>query len=170
MYKKSTIILTAAVCGILLTGCTKTQQEPVQISEEPVGKLPEETPMMTEDKMINEEMPADVVINSAIQYTDISVEEAKNLINKNPELIILDVSPKYAEGHLPDAINYYVGDGSLDNAIPTLDPESMYLVYCHNDVASTLGAQKLIDAGFEYVYRLEGNYGAWVDAGYPIEK
>jgi 3-mercaptopyruvate sulfurtransferase SseA len=31
------------------------------------------------------------------------------------------------------------------------------------------GAQKLIDAGFKTVYRLEGNYGAWKAAGYPIE-
>jgi len=43
-------------------------------------------------------------------------------------------------------------------------------VYCHGDGPSIAGAQKLIDAGFKYVYRLEGNYGAWVDAGYEIEK
>jgi rhodanese-related sulfurtransferase len=32
------------------------------------------------------------------------------------------------------------------------------------------GAQKLVDAGFTKVYWLAGNYEAWVDAGYPIEK
>jgi rhodanese-related sulfurtransferase len=30
--------------------------------------------------------------------------------------------------------------------------------------------RKLVDAGFIKVYRLEGEFGAWVDAGYPIEK
>jgi rhodanese-related sulfurtransferase len=25
------------------------------------------------------------------------------------------------------------------------------------------------DAGFKNVYRLEGNFGAWEDAGYPVE-
>jgi rhodanese-related sulfurtransferase len=45
----------------------------------------------------------------------------------------------------------------------------MYLVYCHVDSVAIQGAQKLVDAGFIHVYRLEGNYAAWVDAGYPVE-
>jgi rhodanese-related sulfurtransferase len=102
-------------------------------------------------------------------YIDVTAEEAKNLIDTKQDLIIIDVSPKYDNGHLPGAINYYVGDGSLDNAIPTLDKEKEYLVYCHVDSASISGAQKLIDAGFQTVYRLKGNYQAWIDAGYPIE-
>jgi adenylyltransferase/sulfurtransferase len=103
-------------------------------------------------------------------YTDISPAEAKNLIEENPDLIIIDVSPNYDQGHLPGSVNYYVGDGSLDRAIPTLDKNRPYLVYCHVDSAAILGAQKLVDAGFPNVYRLEGNYSGWVDAGYPIEQ
>lgn len=103
-------------------------------------------------------------------YIDVAPEEAKELIDENPGLIIIDVSPAYDDGHLPGAINYYAGDGSLDKAIPSLDKEATYLVYCHVDSVSILGAQKLIDAGFTKVYRLKGNYRAWVDAGYEIEK
>ena len=102
-------------------------------------------------------------------YMDVSPAEARALIDNNPDLIIIDVSPRYDQGHLPGSVNYYVGDGSLDNAIPSLDPEAKYLVYCHFDSASIAGAKKLIDAGFKNVYRLEGNYKAWVDAGYEIE-
>jgi adenylyltransferase/sulfurtransferase len=103
-------------------------------------------------------------------YMDIGPEQAKELIDNNPELIIIDVSPFYDNGHLPGAVNYYVGDGSLDNAIPSLDKNGKYLVYCHVDSAAILGAQKLVDAGFITVYRLDGNYKAWVDAGYPVEE
>ena len=103
-------------------------------------------------------------------YTDISVQEARTLLEENPDIIIIDVSPNYDEGHLPGAINYYVGDGSLDEAIPTLDKESTYLVYCHFESASRAGAQKLTDAGFGNVYRLRGDYPAWVNAGYEIEQ
>lgn len=102
-------------------------------------------------------------------YVDVTAEEAKELIDTKPDLIIIDVSPNYDNGHIPGAINYYIGDGSLDNAIPSLDKNKEYLVYCHVDSASIGGAQKLVDAGFTMVYRLEGNYQAWVDAGYPIE-
>ena len=63
-----------------------------------------------------------------------------------------------------------MGDGILDSAIPNLDPEAEYLIYCHIESASRAGAQKLIDAGFKHVYRLDGDYAAWVDAGYEIEK
>ncbi len=102
-------------------------------------------------------------------YMDVTAQEAKDLIDSTPELIIIDVSPNYNAGHIPGAVNYYIGDGSLDAAIPTLDKNKPYLVYCHVDSASISGANKLIDAGFDPVYRLEGNYQAWVDAGYPIE-
>ena len=102
-------------------------------------------------------------------YMDVSPAEAKNLIETRPGLIVIDVSPHYDQGHLPRAVHYYIGDGSLDAAIPTLDPEGEYLIYCHIDSVAIAGAQKLIDAGFKTVYRLEGNYRAWEAAGYPIE-
>lgn len=102
-------------------------------------------------------------------YIDIKPEAAYELITDNPEVIVIDVSPNYDDGHLPGAVNYYVGDGSLDEAIPSLDKSGTYLVYCHVDSASIAGAQKLVDAGFSDVYRLDGNYSAWVDAGLPIE-
>jgi len=104
-----------------------------------------------------------------VSYMDVTAAEAKDLIDNTPDLVIIDVSPLWANGHIPGAVNYPVGDGSLDTAIPMLDSEGKYLVYCHGDAPSILGAQKLIDAGFETVYRLDGNYAAWVDAGYDVE-
>jgi rhodanese-related sulfurtransferase len=103
-------------------------------------------------------------------YIDVTPAEAQDLIAQDPDIIIIDVSPAYAQGHLPGAVSYYLGDGSLDAAIPMLDKNATYLVYCHIDSVAIQGAQKLVDAGFQNVYRLEGNYQAWVDAGYPIEK
>jgi rhodanese-related sulfurtransferase len=103
-------------------------------------------------------------------FVDLTPEQAKRLIDTTPNLVIVDVSPAYADGHLPGAVNYYIGDGSLEVAIPTLDKSVPYLVYCHVDSAAIAGAKALVDAGFPTVYRLEGNYSAWVDAGYPVEK
>ena len=102
-------------------------------------------------------------------YIDVSPEKAKELIETYPDLIIIDVSPNYERGHLPGALNYYLGNGSLDNALLTLQKNGKYLVYCHSDSASIQAAQQMIDAGFKTVYRLEGNYRAWVNAGYDVE-
>jgi len=111
----------------------------------------------------------DVDMETENTYMDVSPQEAKTLIEDTENLVIIDVSNRYAQGHMPGAINYYVGDGSLDEAIPTLDKDVPYLVYCHVESVAIVGAQKLIDAGFSQVYRLDGNYSAWVDAGYDIE-
>ena len=107
--------------------------------------------------------------NSTNGYKDVTAAQAKEMIDTKPDLVVIDVSSEYENGHIPGAINYPLGNGSLDKAIPALDKNKEYLVYCHFDSAAISGAQKLVDAGFTKVYRLEGNYQAWVDAGYPVE-
>ena len=109
-------------------------------------------------------------VSMLMPYEDVTTQEALKLMLETTDLVTIDVSPAYAMGHLPKAVNYPVGDGSLDKAIPMLHVTKTYLVYCHADGPSISGSQKLVDAGFMKVYRLVGNYKAWVDAGYPIEK
>jgi rhodanese-related sulfurtransferase len=101
-------------------------------------------------------------------YVDVTPMQAKELMETREDLVVLDVSPKYAEGHLPNSINIYIGE--LEKRIGELDKGKPYLVYCHVDSVSQQGAQMLVDNGFMEVYRLEGNYAAWVDAGYAVEK
>ena len=102
-------------------------------------------------------------------YADISASESKDLIDNNPDLIIIDVSGSWEEGHIPGAVNFPWSDGSFEAAAANWNKEAMYLIYCHGDAPAIAAAQHLIDEGFDNVYRLEGNYGAWVDAGYDIE-
>ena len=104
-------------------------------------------------------------------YMDIKPPEAyERWQNEEFDLIIdvvgLDI---YSLGHLPGAVNYVWADGTLRSKISELDPDLNYLVYCHTDPPSTDSAQALVDAGFENIFRLEGNFKAWKDAGYPIE-
>lgn len=104
-------------------------------------------------------------------YIDIKPAEAfERLQNDEFDLIIdvvgLDI---YSLGHLPGAENYIWADGTLNSKISELDPSLTYLVYCHTDPPSTASAQALVDAGFKNIYRLEGNFAAWKNAGYPIE-
>ena len=162
------IAVTIALSLFSIVSCSPSSTAVTQMAKETV-----EEKEMTEEEMIEDESIAEETMAEEEEmtgYMDVTPEEAKKLIDESPDLIIIDVSPKYDEGHIPGAINYYIGDGSLDKAIPTLDSEAEYLVYCHVDSASIGGAQALIDAGFENVYRLAGNYAAWVDAGYPVEK
>lgn len=101
-------------------------------------------------------------------YSDVTAQEARSLKHASEgKLVIIDVSSRFDEGHLPMAINIPLD--SLDAKIPTLDKSRPYLVYCHADEASIAGATILVNAGFSPVYRLKGNYQSWVSAGYPAE-
>lgn len=122
---------------------------------------------LAQDMNKDDSMPM-VGMKTDAGYIDVTPAEALQLIQANPDLVIIDVSPLYDESHLPGALHYYVGDGTLDNAIPMLDKTKTYLVYCHTDEASMLGAGKLVAAGFDPVYRLQGNFGGWVEAGFPV--
>ena len=165
MKKKILLVSSVFLFALVLAGCGQKSTSVPENQPETMASPKTETEKTTQaDKTMRN------VEEMAVGYMDISPAEAKKMIDENPNLIVIDVSPNYAKGHLPRAINYYVGDGSLDKAISGLDKNAEYLVYCHVDSASILGSQKLIDAGFKNVYRLEGNYQAWLDAGYPIEK
>jgi len=101
-------------------------------------------------------------------YTDVTAKEAKAMMETDPRLVIVDVSPIYEQGHVPGSIS--VPLSNIDNQIEMLDKSGHYLIYCHSDAASIQGTETFMNAGFNPVYRLQGNYQAWVDAGYPVEK
>ena len=66
---------------------------------------------------------------------------------------IFDVSPMFSTSHIPSATNAKASAGGTDLS----------------DSPAMAGAQLMEDAGFKKVFRLEGNFGAWVDAGYDVE-
>ena len=128
------ILLLAAL--VLCTGCTQTSAPPA------AGPVPATETMV----------PAPVTsLPAAAGYTDLTPAQAKDLIAMEKNLVIIDVSPYYDNGHLPGAISIPLA--MLDAKIPTLDKTKTYLVYCHGDEPSIAGARKLADAGFTKVYR-----------------
>ncbi len=106
-----------------------------------------------------------------VSFVDIAASEVKSKIDAGDFEAIYDVSPLFSEGHLPGATNANgnAGGTDLSELIESMDKTKQYLVYCHGDAPAMSGAQLMENAGFKNVYRLEGNFGAWVDAGYEVE-
>jgi len=102
------------------------------------------------------------------KFIEINAKQAKEMIDKAVNLQILDVSPNWKQGHIPGAINIETND--LMQNLNKLDIKKATLVYCHGDAPSIFAATLLVENGFKPVFRLLGNYKAWVDEGYPIEK
>ena len=107
-----------------------------------------------------------------VSFVDIAAATVKSKIDAGDFKAIFDVSPAFTQGHLPGATNANASAGgtALSDLIDGMDKTKSYLVYCHGDAPAMAGAQLMEDAGFENVYRLEGNYGAWVDAGFDVEQ
>ena len=98
----------------------------------------------------------------ATGYSDISPSEAMAMNNEG-NVVVVDVSPIWANGHLPGAIS--MPFSSINEERTYLSTALAYLIYYHSDAASMQGAETFVKNGFCPVYRLEGNYQGWVDVG-----
>jgi len=110
-----------------------------------------------------------IVSVKANPYTDVSVSEAKAMIDSNPDLVILDVrtQSEYDSGHIGNAI--LIPYDELPYRLDELDKEKDTLVYCKAGGRSVIACGTLDGAGFTSVYNMLGGILAWIDAGYPIE-
>ena len=91
-------------------------------------------------------------------YKSISGKELSNLINRNNDLVIIDVRDldEYNLGHLPQSMNM-----PLDNFNYNLNNLYYYrntpiLVYCQKGIRSSEAADILVNQGFTKVYTIKG--------------
>lgn len=103
-------------------------------------------------------------------YLDVTPLEALELTEQDADLYIIDVSTDYPSGFIPRAVNYSLEEGVFEVVAPRLNADRPYLIYSHDDETSRIAAQMLIDLGFREVYRLDGNFLAWVSAGLPVTR
>ena len=92
-------------------------------------------------------------------YQQITQEEAKNMMDINPDAIILDVREQheYDAGHIAGAVLLPVGTISKDTAaavIPAKD--SVVLVYCRSGNRSKTASAALVELGYTQVYEFGG--------------
>lgn len=91
-------------------------------------------------------------------YQQITQEKAMEMMNTDPELVIVDVrrEDEYAAGHIPGAIllpNESIGT-EMPKELPDLD--QVILVYCRSGNRSKQASQKLADMGYTNVYEFGG--------------
>lgn len=102
------------------------------------------------------------------EYKKITAEEAKERMDKDDKVVILDVrtEEEYQEGHVPGAIvipNETISSEPLEE-LPDMD--QVILVYCRSGNRSAQAAKKLAEAGYTQVY----DFGGIIDWPYDTEK
>ncbi|MBE5960907.1 MAG: rhodanese-like domain-containing protein [Lachnospiraceae bacterium] len=93
-----------------------------------------------------------------VQYQQISQEEAKNIMDTDDSILILDVRTKseYAEGHIKDAV-LMPYDEIEDYAESEFeDKDQKILVYCRSGNRSKVAAQILAGLGYTNVIEFGG--------------
>jgi len=108
------------------------------------------------------------------QYTDISVQQGKEMIDRG-EVFILDVrtQEEYASGHLKGSTLLAVQDipkQELVEKLKEIPKDRKILVYCKSGRRSAQASGILAQNGFAQVYNMNGGITEWINAGYEVEK
>ncbi|HST50947.1 MAG TPA: rhodanese-like domain-containing protein [Pyrinomonadaceae bacterium] len=103
--------------------------------------------------------------------TQISVADLRRMLDENSDLQVLDVRrpAEFAAGHAPRAASAPLG-ARLREEAARLDTSRPVAVICAGGYRSSAATSILQPLGFHQLYNVEGGTGAWVAAGYPVER
>lgn len=102
------------------------------------------------------------------EYSDVTVEQAKQLIEERPKLVILDVRTvsEYEDGHIEGAILIPVQE--IEDRLDELSKKDEILVYCRTGNRSSTAIDIMQADGFTKIYHMNRGITAWIDAGHPV--
>ena len=107
------------------------------------------------------------LLSTTISFGDVTVEEAKSLVESNVSLIIVDVRTReeYDSGHIEGAILIPVSE--LESRINELSKEEELLIYCRTGNRSSNSVNILKANGYTKIFHMNDGIIAWIQAGYP---
>lgn len=110
---------------------------------------------------------------------EVSAAEAKELVDGDPEAIILDVREdhEWADGHVPGALHVPLGQidfqgdpaGPRPNEDLTGRVDKLVITQCHTGQRSILAADLLQKLGYHNVVSMKGGIAGWARLGLPLE-
>ncbi len=103
-----------------------------------------------------------------MDYSDVSIQEAAELIEQKPDLVILDVRTvgEYEEGHIENAFNIPLDE--LADRLSELSKDDELLVYCRTGNRSRTAVNILSDAGYTKIYHMHEGISAWIQQEHPV--
>ena len=111
-------------------------------------------------------VPLILSVPCALAHTDVTAEQAHELIGSTGDLTIIDVREpsEYCgtRGHIPGALNYPWNSGLLQVRYEELPMDGPILVVCQSGGRSNQAATFLDSHGFYMVYDMLGGMSAWI--------
>ena len=106
---------------------------------------------------------------NTVSYQQITAEEAKSMMEEQPDAVILDVreQDEYDAGHIPGAVLLTVGTINEETAASVIpEKDTVVLVYCRSGNRSKTASQALADLGYTQIYE----FGGIKDWPYEVER
>ena len=111
------------------------------------------------------------IVNEALEIVpEVAPVDLQSRLSGGEQIVVIDVREpeEFARGKIPGA--YTIPRGVLEMQVDGRLPlESTVVLYCGVGGRSALAARSLADMGYENVANLQGGWGAWVNAGLPVE-
>jgi rhodanese-related sulfurtransferase len=111
-----------------------------------------------------------MVNDAKAQVKQISLDQARERLAKNPKAVLLDVREdlEWQKGHAVEA--KHLGKGILERDIESMfpDPNTELIMYCGGGFRSALTADAAQKMGYKNVFSLMGGYKAMVQAKWPM--
>jgi|SRR5580704_2012443 rhodanese-related sulfurtransferase len=112
-----------------------------------------------------------MVNDAKAQVKQISLDQARERLAKNPKAVLLDVREdlEWQKGHAVEA--KHLGKGILERDIESMfpDPNTELIMYCGGGFRSALTADAAQKMGYKNVFSLMGGYKAMVQAKWPMK-
>ena len=113
-------------------------------------------------KVVNEARP---------RVKEITIEQARERLAKNPKAVLLDVREdlEWQNGHAIQATHLGKGilERDLENRFP--DPNTEILMYCGGGYRSILTADSAQKMGYRNIFSVMGGYKGLVNDGWPMK-
>jgi len=96
-------------------------------------------------------------------HTEITPQKAKDMIDAQPEVIILDVREEgeFCDKHIPSSLNYPWISGVLEERYGEISANADILLVCKSEARSHSAADFLDANGFTSVYDITGGINDW---------
>lgn len=102
---------------------------------------------------------------------NVNPDEAAKLVDAGKVTVIDVRTPdEFKEGHIKGAKNIDIHDPAFEKQLAGFDKSKPYLVHCQAGGRSTTSLKTFKKLGFTDIYHLNEGFGAWQDAGKPVEK
>jgi len=99
----------------------------------------------------------------------VTPEEMQTILEtEDVQLVDVRTPEEYKEGYIKNSQNIDYNSPTFDEDIIKLDKTKPVILYCKSGKRSAKCSEKLIKAGFEKIYELEGGITEWKYKGFDV--